>query len=354
MKSSASSHLFFIGTYTKTSSRGIYAARLDDATGALSTPELAATTDSPTFLAFSPGRKVLYAVRNSPETVAAFAVEADTGRLAPPSPAPAPQAVSPCHIAVDRTGRALITTNYHTGMVATLPLDAAGTPGAPRVFFHRGHGADAKSQATPHPHSATISPDNRFVIVCDLGLDRIFTYNLDLPHAALAPAEGAPFAAAAPGSGPRHFTFGANGRQAYSIQELGNTIVVYDYDAARGALEPRQTLSTLPPGFSGKSAAAEVSLHPNGKFLYGSNRGHDSLASFAIDPATGLLAPLAIVPCGGRNPRHFAFSPGGKWLVCAHQDTDTLCTFAVDPATGRLTRAGNTVSVGMPVCVLFY
>jgi 6-phosphogluconolactonase len=194
------------------------------------------------------------------------------------------------------------------------------------------------------------------VIFCDLGVDKIFSYALDPAAAKLTPANP-PFVATEPGAGPRHFKFGADGRHAYAINELSCTVSAYDYTAANGALTPRQSLSTLPAGYdnsSGKNTCAEVRIHPNGKFLYGSNRGHDSLAVFAIDAKSGLLTPVEIVPSGGKVPRNFALSPDGKWLVCAHQDSNNLTVFRVDPTTGRLTRTKHEAAVPMCVCVLFY
>jgi 6-phosphogluconolactonase len=201
-------------------------------------------------------------------------------------------------------------------------------------------------------HSANFSPDGRFAIVCDLGLDRIYTYAVDRGAVALKPGIP-PFVAAAPGAGPRHFAFGADGRRGYAINELDNTIVAYDYAAAGGGLIPRGAVSVLPAGHAGEATAAEVRLHPNGRFVYGSTRGPDTIAVFAANRATGALSAVQVVPCGGRGPRSFSFSPDGAWLVCAHQDSDTLCAFRVDAQTGRLERVPGTVSVSMPVCVLF-
>ena len=201
--------------------------------------------------------------------------------------------------------------------------------------------------------SVTPSPDNRLVIVCDLGLDKIFTYALDPAAAKLTPANP-PFVVTAPGAGPRHFKFGPDGKHAYAINEMGGTITAYDYDATRGALTTRQTVPTLPADFNGENTCAEIRVHPNGKFLYGSNRGHDSIAVFAINAATGLLTPVEIVLSGGKTPRNFALSPDGAWLVCAHQDSNNLTVFRVDPGTGRLTPTASTANVPACVCVLFY
>jgi 6-phosphogluconolactonase len=347
------SHLIYIGTYTRSTSRGIYSTRLDADTGRLSAPVVAAETDSPTFLALSPDRKRLYAVRNTKDMVASYTVNARADGLNPIPGPPSAESQAPCHVAVDRTGQALVVANYHFPIVAALPLLTDGSVGTPREILHSGSSVHPTRQTSSHPHSVTISPDNRFVIACDLGLDRIFTYRFDPATAMLTPAEPA-FVATAPGAGPRHFAFGKDGRHAYAINELGNTVVAYAYDAQKGSLAPFQTLSTLPPDFSGQSIAAEIRVHPNGRFLYGSNRGSDSIAVFAIDPSSGALALVEIVPAGGKAPRNFALSPGGSWLVCAHQDSNSLCSFRVNPDTGRLSPVSGGISVPMPVCVLFY
>ncbi|MCX6955856.1 MAG: lactonase family protein [Verrucomicrobia bacterium] len=200
----------------------------------------------------------------------------------------------------------------------------------------------------------TLSPDNRHVIVCDLGLDKIFSYALDTQAAKLTPA-AAPFVATTPGAGPRHFKFGADGRFAYAITEMGGTVEAFSYTAATGALTPLQVISSVPADFTGLKWGAEVRVSPNGKFLYASNRTHDSLAVFAIDATTGKLTLREIVPSGGKTPRNFALSADGAWLVCAHQDSPTLTVFRVDPATGRLTAVPSSGAPAVAsVCVLFY
>lgn len=353
LTASAAEHLIFLGTYTRTDGRGIYSVRLDDRTGALSAPKLAAETVNPSFVAFSPDRKFLYAVSESDAMAVPFSVHAADGTLTalqPPQPSGGP---APCHLATDKTGRVLVVANYHKGIVAALPIASDGKLGAPTVVQHYGHSVNPERQSSPHTHSVTLSPDNRHVIVCDLGLDRIFTYKLDLDNARLAPASPA-FVTTPPGSGPRHFVFGADGRHAYAICEMGNLILAYAYDATQGALTPLQQIATLPADFPGASTCAEIRLHPNGRFLYGSNRGHDSLAVYAVSPTDGRLSLVEIVPCGGKNPRNFSLSPDGRWLVCANQNSNSLTVFSVDPATGRLTRTDATATVSLPVCVLFY
>ncbi|MBI5423689.1 MAG: lactonase family protein [Opitutae bacterium] len=352
--------LIFVGTYTPKdgASRGIYAVRLDQATGALSSPELAAETPNPTFLAWHPSHRALYALGVGPDATgqttggaAAFTYDAATQKLAPLNARGAGSSLM-AHVAVDATGRLLVTASYHGGFLATFPigddlkladrtslLPATGTLGPNRA-----------RQDKPHPHSVTFSPDNRFAYVCDLGLDRIFAYAVDPARATLTPA--GEFATAS-GAGPRHSKISSDGRFLYAINELGSSVSVFARDLANGALRPVQSLSTLPAGWSGESICAEIRLHPNGRFVYGSNRGHDSLAVFARDPEHGTLTLLQILPCGGKHPRNFNLSPDGRWLVCANRDSDNLVSFAVDADTGRLTPTGHTATVPQAVCVLF-
>jgi 6-phosphogluconolactonase len=354
----ASSHLIYLGTYTRPSplgnvSKGIYTVRLDDDTGALSEPMVAAEAPSPAWVTLSPDKKFLYAIHESPGQAIGFKVDGTSGKLTPLAPIPPTVGNAPSHLAVDATGRVLLAANYRDGFAEALPIHADGTLGAPNKIQHSGSGPNKARQEKSHVHSATLSPDNRFVIFCDLGVDKIYSYALDTAAAKLTPANP-PFVVTEPGAGPRHFKFGADGKHAYAINELKNTIAAYDYDAARGALSPIQVVSTLPSDFKGETTCAEVRVHPNGKFLYGSNRGHDSIAVFAIDPASGRLTPVEITPSGGKVPRNFAFSPNGKWLVCAHQDSDNLTVFRVHAATGKLTRASGAAKVPMCVCVLFF
>jgi 6-phosphogluconolactonase len=356
----ASSHLLYLGTYTRTGlSKGIYAVRFDDDTGKFDAPRLVAETVDPGWIVFSPDKKFLYAIHASPAQAVVFNVDAKNAALTPlggsTPPVAQPRVAGPSHLAVDATGRTLLAANYADGYVSAIPIHADGTLGTPNNVQHAGKSVHPTRQDKPHVHSVTLSPDNRHVIVCDLGLDKIFSYALDPAAAKLSPA-AAPFVATEPGAGPRHFKFGTNGRHAYAINELGNTITSYDYDAARGALTPRQSVSTLPADFTGANTTAEIRVHPNGKFVYGSNRGHDSIAVFAVDVATGALSPkpIEIVSTGGKIPRNFALSPDGKWLVCGHQDSEYLTLFRVDATTGRLTRTEHTAKVPACICVLFY
>jgi 6-phosphogluconolactonase len=348
-------HHLFIGTYSQKDSKGIYAVEFDAATGRLSAPTLAAATRNPSFLALSPDRKHLYAVSESEAMAVAFNVSAEHAQLtALQEPQPA-RGKAPCHLVVDATGRTLLVANYHTGIVASLAIQPDGTLGAPGSVIERtGSGPDRERQSTAHAHCVVLSPDNRFVFSCDLGLDKIFAYRLDAATATLSPA-ATPFTATAPGSGPRHFAFAPDGRHAFVITEMGGTITSFGYDAANGALTALDTQSTLDPhsDFHGKNGSAAIRVHPNGRFVYGSNRGPDNLAVFAFDAATGRLTPVEFVPSGGKSPRDFVLSPDGCWLIAAHQDSDSLTVFRVDPQSGRLTRTAATATISMPVCVMF-
>lgn len=344
--------LFFLGTYTKnTGSQGIYALRLNPATGALSEPIVAAAATDPNWIELSPDRKYLYAVHASTAQALAFSVDLDTGRLTPFDPTSIAAAQPPSHLAVDATGRVLLSANYREGYVSASLIRADGTPGTPNSTRHEGSGPDPKRQDKPHVHSVTVSPDNRFVVVADLGLDNIFVYALETSTATLTLVSSV--AATQPGGGPRHFKFSRDGRFGYSIEEMGGTVTAYTWDAARGILTPIQTISTLPPDFAGLKWNAEVRIHPNGKFLYASNRTHDSIAVFSIEPKTGFLMLIEIVPSGGKTPRNFALSGDGRWLVCGHQDEAIVTVFAVDGASGRLTQTPHSAAVPAVVCVAF-
>ncbi|HWA87886.1 MAG TPA: lactonase family protein [Opitutus sp.] len=348
-------HLVFIGTYTNSGSRGIHAVELDPATGGLSAPRVAAETPNPTYLALTRDHRFLYAVHSSTALAAGFAIDPARGTLtALPAP-PSSTTKEPCYVAIDEAARLLFVAHYHEGFVAAIPLrddDGVGAP--PQILRHRGPGSGIvpDRQAKPYVHCSVLSPDGRFVFACDLGQDRIYRYNVHAAARSLVPTAPA-FIDVAPGSGPRHLAFSRDGHHLLCITELANTIVSYACDRDTGALTPRDTRSTLPAGFSGSTKTAAIRVHPNGRFVYGSNRGHDSLAAFAFDENSGALSLVEIVPCGGRGPRDFALSPDGRWLVTANQDSNSLTVFAVDPQTGRLTRAAGAAEIPAPVGVVF-
>lgn len=358
---SAAPSFVFFGTYTGPKSKGIYRAAFDSATGKLSPAELAAECGSPSFLAVHPTGKFLYAIDEKADAtkepnrgVAAYAIDARTGALTLLNE----QGIGtrgPCHLEVDATGRTLLVANYSGGSVVSLPIAADGRLGAARSQHqHTGSSVNPNRQKQPHAHAITIAPGNRFAYAPDLGIDKVMIYRLDAAQATLAPATPA-FAALPPGSGPRHIAFRPDGKFAYVINELLCTMAVFAADAKTGALTAVQSLSTLPPGETVQrgQSTAEVYAHPSGKFLYGSNRGHNTIVVYAIDAATGRLALVEHQSTQGQTPRHFAIDPSGGWLLAENQASDTVVVFRIDEKTGRLTPTGQSLAVPTPVCAVF-
>jgi len=351
----AGSATVYVGTYTDTASRGIYRFTLDLETGAASAPVLAGTTTNPSFLALHPNGRFLYAVGEIESfdgkksgVVSAFAIDRKTGDLALLNQQPS-EGAGPCHLVVDGTGKNVLVANYGGGNVAVLPIAADGRLArASSVQAHEGRGPNPGRQEKPHAHGIYLDASGRFAFSPDLGADRVFVYRFDAAKGTLEPHSTA---APPPGSGPRHLAFDPSGRHAYVINELLSTITAFAYDPARGALEPLQTVPTLPAGWSGANTTAEVAVSPDGHFVYGSNRGEDSLALFRV-LKDGRLEIAGHVPAGGKAPRHFALDASGRWLLAAHQDSDTIAVFRVDPASGKPVRVGGTIAVARPVCVL--
>lgn len=349
----------YFGTYTGAKSKGIYVSKFDDQTGKLSDPALAVVAKSPSFLALHPKGKVLYAVGESASvgelkqgTVTAFTINEQNGLLAELNTQPSGGG-GPCHLAVDAKGRHVFTANYGTGSVAALNLRQDGGLEAPGVSFqHKGSSVNPQRQSGPHAHCVTFAPDQRYLLACDLGLDKVMVYRTDEPGAPLVPAEP-PFAAAAPGVGPRHLAFSRNAEFVYVLNEMGSSVTVFRFDDKRGTLKETQTTSTLPDKFSGESSGAEIELHPSGKFLYASNRGADSIAVFAVQSRNGELTWRANVPTLGRTPRHFALDPSGRWLLAENQGSDSVVVFRVDGKTGDLEPTGGKLELGAPVCAVF-
>lgn len=352
--------LIFVGTYTnkENSSRGIYAVHLDPATGAFSPVELAAEARNPTFLTLHPNGRVLYSLAEGAQangqhggSAQSFGFDSASGKLTPLN-AEATGGLGGCHLTTDSTGRLLLFASYNGGDITAFPLEASGKikPRSMSVNQIGRLGPNAARQDKPHPHSITLSPDDRFAHVCDLGLDKIFSYRLDPAAATLTAAHET---ATAPGAGPRHAKFSADGKFFYVINELNSTLAVYACAPESGALAPMQSLSTLPANFTGTNICAEIRLSPDGRFVYGSNRGHDSIAVFSRNETDGTLTLVEIVPCGGKHPRNFNLSPDGRWLVCANRDTNNLVSFRIDAATGRLKPSGSSATIPSPVCVLF-
>ncbi len=286
--------------------------------------------------------------------MSAFAIDQATGKLTLLN-RQSTGGPGPCHVNVDRTGKCVLVTNYSGGSCASLPVRNDGSLGEAASFIqHKGSSVNPDRQAGPHSHSINPSPDNRFAFVADLGLDKVLIYKLDPARATLTPNDP-PFAAVPPGSGPRHFVFHPGGRFAYVINEMLCTVTAFNYDTKLGALKATQTISTLPKGESVRPgySTAEVQVHPGGKFLYGSNRGHDTIAVFAIDQGSGTLRLIQNEPTQGKIPRNFGIDPTGAWLLAANEKTGNAVVFSIDPMTGKLVPTGQVIEVGAPVCVKF-
>jgi len=349
----------YVGTYTRGESKGIYLCQVDLATGKLTAPTLAGETVNPSFLALHPSRPLLYAVgemgasaKGKGGAVSAFSIDTKTGKLTLLNQQSSGGA-GPCHLVVDHTGRCVLVANYGSGSVACLPIREDGGLGEATSFIqHEGSSLDPKRQSGPHAHGVYLSASNHYAFVPDLGLDKIMIYDLDAAQGQLVPHDP-PSVGVAPGSGPRHFALHPNGRNAYVINELSSTVTTFVYNVESRTAQVLQTLSTLPQGFSGTNTCAEVQVHPSGKFLYGSNRGHDSIAIFAIDQDTGKLRFLAHESTQGKNPRNFALDPTGTWLLAANQDGGNIVVFRIDAEKGTLTPTGDSVKVANPVCIQF-
>ena len=285
-------------------------------------------------------------------TVSAYSISQDTGELTYINRRLTGGTI-PCHVQVNRAGNSLLLANYGSGSVASFPIEDSGGLGeAVSAFQHEGSSVNPERQEGPHAHSINLDPANRFAFVPDLGTDRVMFYRFDAETGILEPNDP-PFVEAEPGSGPRHFDFHPNGRHAYVINELASTITAYDYDAERGALSPIHTVSTLPEGFQGSTTCADVHVSSDGRFVYGSNRGHDSIARFSVDQESGRLTPTGHTPTQGRTPRNFGIDPSGELLLAANQDSDTIVTFRIDQASGDLIPTGHVAEVPMPVCLKF-
>ena len=349
----------YVGCYTTPdrvgTGAGITVYRMDNRSGAWEHVQLLTGVANPSFLALDSARRFLYCVHggNDFSAVSAFAVAPHTGLLTTLNTQQT-GGRNPVSVDVHPSGRALVVANYRDGTVAALPIDPDGTL-APlhTAVSHTGDpGPDPMEQAGPHPHHSPFDPAGRFVAVPDKGLDRTFVYQFDATCGTIAPNDP-PFVRARAGAGPRHIAFHPDAPYAYVLNELDSTITAYDYDAERGVLDPRQLIGTLPPAYTGRSTGAEIAVAPSGRFLYASNRGHDSIAIFAIDEKTGTLATVGWEPTQGTMPRFFALDPSGQFLFVANQGSDTIVAFRVDQTTGMLAPTGHVVRTGSPVSIVF-
>lgn len=344
----------YIGTYTWDAkiSKGIYRTTLDLRTGSLCEPVLVAETRNPTFIELHPSGAFLYAAGESEAgIVSAYAVQAD-GSLKFLNQQPS-KGSGACHINIDSGGRNVLVANYGTGSAAVIPVKPDGSLAEPTSSVqHEGTGPNRRRQERAHAHSVNLSPDDRFAFVADLGIDKIMIYRFDVDKGTIVGNNPA-FAQVRPGAGPRHFSFHPSGRFAYVINELDCTITAFTYNPASGALAEIHTVPTLPPDFQGNNTCAEIRVHPTGQFVYGSNRGHDSIAVYRVDPASGRLAFVQHQSAGIKTPRNFNIDPSGKYCLVGNQDANSIIVFRINPETGALEPTDHKISVGRPVCIRF-
>lgn len=351
--------LLYVGTYTSKGSEGIYVYRFDAETGNLSKLHTVKNVSEPSFLAIDKKRKFLYAVNETENyegkksgAVSAFAIDRETGNLTFLNKV-ASLGGAPCHISVSENEKFVFVANYSGGNVSVFPIEDDGALGDSVDFKqHSGSGANKKRQESAHAHSLNLDEKNKFALVCDLGTDKVFIYELDKKTGKLTANPAQDFYRTKAGAGPRHIAFHKNGKLVFLINELDLTVSSLRYDHEKGTLAEIQTVSTLPENASRAGVScADIHVSPNGKFLYGSNRGHNSIVVFRIDEKTGMLEYVEHVSTGGKNPRNFAVAANGKYLLAANQSSDSIIVFSIDEETGKLTQTVNKATVSMPVCL---
>lgn len=349
--------LVFISAFASGEDGAIHAYRLDGKSGQLTQVQRTTGPEQPFFLALSPDSKFLYSIHapekfggKTNEQVAAYKIVGDSGKLQLLNRQPALGSAS-CYLDVDATGKTVVVANYLTGSVAAFPVQGDGSLGKAAAFIqHKGSSVNSARQEGPHAHSIVVSPDNRFVYAADLGLDKILSYILDPKTSRLTPNRQ-PFVRTLPGAGPRHLIFDPSGKHVYVINELANSVTAFAYDAESGVLIELQTLSTLPDDFEGTSHCADLKITPDGQFLYGTNRGQDSIAMYRIG-AHGRLTLLGIEPSLGKGPQNLAITPDGKLLICANMPGNNVAVFRIDGKSGALRSVGDPISMPGPSCIL--
>jgi len=354
LSANAADMYVYFGTQRSGPGIGFSLAHFDTDTGALTKPEFIMEAVQPAYFVIHPDGKHLYACKSgrTNDLVSAYEINPKTGKLTLLNQKTTGSA-GPNYITLDQTARYALVANYYGGSVAVLPIKPDYSLGDRTGFAqHTGRSVNPERQTKPFAHSIVMDPSNRFAVNADLGVDKLFVYRFNEKDGSITPNDP-PFATVKPGSGPRHVKFHPNGKWVYVINEMGCTVTGFNWNAAKGSLTEFQTISTLPEGFTGTNTCAELQFHPNGKFLYGSNRGHDSLAVFAIDQATGKLTLVERVSSQGKWPRNFTFDPTGKWILCSNHNSDNAVVFRVDGTTGKLTQVGQPVEVPYPFCERF-
>ena len=355
----AQDNLVFFGTHSVGSQKGISVAHFNSETGVLTKPELVIEAPAPAYFILHPDGKHLYVCNSNDfakgytgQTISAYSINPKNGTLGLLNQQSSGGA-DPSYIWMDATRRFVLVANYKSGSIAVIALKPDGSLGGiTATIKHTGRSVDTIRQTQPYAHSIKLDPTNRFALVADLGLDKMFVYRFNSETGSLDPNDP-PFVTVPPGSGPRHIAFHPNGKFVYLINEMACTIIVYAWDSIAGTLTELQTSSTLPPDFKGKNTCAEIEVYPNGKFLYASNRGHESLAVFTIDSTTGKISLLENIPAQGHSPRNFSFDPTYQWLIVTNHNSDNAMVFKVDATNGHLTPAGKPVPIVYPFCVRF-
>jgi 6-phosphogluconolactonase len=359
----ANDYFAYVGTYTGPKSKGIYGFRFNAKTGHLTPLGLEAAVINPSWVVTDPRHRFLYAATERSEshgggaykengTISSYEIDRKTGALKPLNKVSS-GGRGPCYLLVDDSGKTLFVANYASGSIASFAIKPDGSLGAMISFDQNsGSSVDRLRQEGPHAHAVVLSPDSRFLIVPDLGTDKIRLYRVNIQKGTFTPNDP-PFVSVKPGLGPRHFMFGPGARFGYALCEMGSTMAVFSYDRSSGSLKLIQTISTLPPDFSGEDNSAELQIDQSGRYLYASNRGHDSVAVFSIDPRKGTLTRIQIVPTQGKLPRSIALDPTGRYLVAANQMSDQMVVFEVDRKTGRLTPTGQVEPIPAPVTMVF-
>ncbi|MFO0425437.1 MAG: lactonase family protein [Planctomyces sp.] len=351
--------LVFVTAFSGGEDGAIHAYGLNTETGQLTLKERTTDPKNAFFIALSPDRKYLYSIHapgqfggKENEQVAAYSLEGRTGRMKLLNRTSA-LGTAACYLDVDATGKTVFVANYSTGSVASIPVRPDGTLGEAATFVqHEGHSVDKTRQDAAHAHCIVVTPDNRFVLSADLGLDRILSYRIESGTSRMVPS-ASPFFRTIPGAGPRHLTFHPNGRHVYVINELANSVTLFDYIKESGILTEQQTLSTVPLDFTGTSHTADVKVTPNGRFMYGTNRGHDSIACYRLNDS-GRMELITIEPSLGKGPQNLVITPDGKYLLCANMPGNNLVVFRIDADTGKISSAGDPVTLTGPSCIRIY
>ena len=354
--SNAEEPMVFISAFAEGKKGAIHAFTFDSKSGALNSLHRTTDIQNPFFMAISPDHHFLYAINAEKfgepgdELVAAYSIEGRSGNLRRLNEQSA-RGTGSCYLDVDATGRMVVVANYFSGSVAAFPVGKDGLLGEVTTFMqHHGSSIDPDRQKGPNAHSIVMSPDNRFALAADLGIDKILIYRVDAKSATLNANEAQPFVKQEPGSGPRHLTFHPNGKAVYVINELKNTVTFFDYAKDSGSLTERQTISTLPADFTGQSHCADLKITPDGRYLYGTNRGHDSIAVYRI-AEDGKLALITIQPSLGQGPQNLLITPDGQWLLCANMPGNAVIIFKIDALTGHLRSVGEPTAMPMPSCI---